>query len=143
MSYKEWPEDNEPAAFEQISGPIVRALADLIGNKMVQVAKVKRRTSNGLSGYKFGAATSAIKTIDYDGYNIGRSEQATCGNAADQLEETQLQWQWTDQGRTPVEVIVTLAIQLGIEQGRRIAAREAERSGPAFKLKLIKSLLDD
>jgi hypothetical protein len=38
---------------------------------------------------------------------------------------------------------VALAVQLGIEQGRRIAAQEAEKTGPAFKLKLIKSLLDD
>ena len=138
----EWPDNNECAPFEKIAEPIVEALADAIGNGMVSTVGVKRRAAWG-SAFGFRSSTSLIHTIDYNGYNIGKSERATCTQPHDLLTVKNLRREWSDQGRTPAEILVTLAVQLGIEQGRRIAAREAEATGPAFKLKLIKSLLDD
>ena len=137
----EWPDNNECAPFEKIADPIVQALADAIGNGMVSTVGVKRRAAWG-SAFGFRASTSLIHSIDYNGYNVGQSERATCSEPHDRLTVKNLRREWSDQGRTPVEVLVSLAIQLGIEQGRRIAARDDDKSGPAFKLKLIKTLLD-
>jgi hypothetical protein len=135
---KSWPENGGVASFTDLCEPIVQALADAVGRCMVRTEKVKRR-----NGYGFRSSTSGIDAIEYHGYDIGEREKVGCSSPDVRLSKKQLQYDWSEQGRTPVDVLVALAVQLGIEQGRRIAAQEAEKTGPAFKLKLIKSLLDD
>ena len=128
-----WPDGNKTADFDAITGPIVQALADAIGNKMVWTEPVKRR-----GGYAFSSGTSSIKGIDYNGLDILDNLKHVCQSPDKRLSREGLQFDWEDQGRHPVEVIVGLAVQLGIEQGRRI---ERAEGGDSRTLDLIRSLL--
>jgi hypothetical protein len=132
---KQWPKDNKPVAFEELCDPLVQALADIVGNGLVRTVKVKRK-----GGYGFRSNTSDLATIEYAGYDIGSDDKATCSSPDYRLSGENLRHEWADQGRTPAEVIVGLAIQLGIEQGRRI---ERQRGHDAETLKLIRLLLKE
>jgi len=136
----EWPKDrNEIASFEDLTAPIVRALAIAIGRRMVHIV------GDGPNGSKFdcGNCSAAMTDIDYDGYNIGEDALACCHDPETRLKADNLRYEFEGQGRNPVDVIVSLAIQVGIEQGRRIERRDAERGGDAFTLKMIRILLDE
>lgn len=97
-TYISWPENDEPADFSQIADPIVKAIKFAY--------KIKRKNEN--------------KDIPWHGLNIGKSERATCPGPFDGLSMENLKWSLEDQGREAIEELVGLAVQLGIEQGRRI-----------------------
>jgi hypothetical protein len=130
---KQWPKDGKPVLFSDIADPLVQAMADAVGNGMVRAVPVKRR-----GGYAFRSNTSDLASIDYHGYDIGEDDKATCNSPEYRLSGEGLRFDWTDQGRTPAEVIIGLAVQLGIEQGRRI---ERERSEAGQTLDLIRRLI--
>jgi hypothetical protein len=95
---KEWPADEKPAYFEDITAPIIRA---------IKFAYALRRKNRG-------------KSIPYNGLDIGKDSQATCLRAKEQLSAEQLAYSSDEQGRNALEEIIGLAVRLGIEQGRRI-----------------------
>jgi hypothetical protein len=68
------------------------------------------------------------KDIPYEGYNIGRRDLATCLPVDEHLSAKNLKYSEEDQGRDPLQEIVLVAFQLGVEQGRRIEHDEMQLS---------------
>ena len=97
----EWPggeRGDKPADFSDIADPLCEAF---------RFAYVLSRQN-------------ADQDIPYDGLDIGWRERACCFSAAEQLTVEKIGFSEDDQGRDALKVLVGLAIQLGIEQGRRI-----------------------
>ncbi|KKL09282.1 hypothetical protein LCGC14_2567440 [marine sediment metagenome] len=59
-------------------------------------------------------------SIPWNGYQIGQQDLACCRDPHEALEIEQLHYDEQEQGRDALEVLVGIAIQLGIEQGRRM-----------------------
>lgn len=96
--YAEWPENDEPAGFEEISEPILKAIR--FAYRLVRRNKTK--------------------DIPWNGLDLGQNEKATCSRPMNRLTVDGLAFSLEDQGRDALEEIVSLAIQTGIEQGRRM-----------------------
>ena len=98
---KEWPKDTTKTAyFEDLADPIVKALKFVIRNKGVRIAD--------------------DVVIPYKGYNIGKDDLACCFDPVEKLSTERRNYDRDNQGRDIYDLLVSLAIQLGIEQGRRI-----------------------
>lgn len=110
---KEWPDNDKPAYFEDITAPIIKAL---------KYAYRLQRKNKG-------------NDIPYNGFEIGKDSLATCLNAKYQLSAESLAYAMDDQGRNALEEIIGLAVRLGIEQGRRITMGSA--AFRAIKLELV------
>ncbi len=76
------------------------------------------------------------KDFDYQGYTQGKNELACCLDPETIFTAENLRYDKENQGRDALEVAVSVAVQLGIEQGRRI---EKEENGEKIKL-LISSM---
>lgn len=101
---KQWPEDpTETVNFEELIGPVREALEELYELTLQ-------------AGYNF----------NYEGYDIGQREKATCLSPDELLTETYLSYVFDDQGRDPLDAILMLAFQLGVEQGRRMTQEQVE-----------------
>lgn len=94
----EWPKDRSPMDFEDLVSPIVSAL--------LETHDIRR---NGESD------------VDWFGPDLGAPEKAICLSPVERLTKANLDSEFESQGRGALEIIVSIAIQLGIEQGRRIA----------------------
>jgi hypothetical protein len=66
--------------------------------------------------------------ISWDGPNIGDRELATSLEPRERLSADALWYALDDQGNDALVEIVTLAIQLGIEQGRRMARTQHDEA---------------
>ncbi len=95
---KPWPKGGKTVSFHEITEPIMNAL---------RFAYSLHRKNEE-------------KDIPWEGLDIGESQKATCFVPDENLSADSLAFQLEDQGRTPLEVIVGIAVQLGIEQGRRV-----------------------
>jgi hypothetical protein len=102
---KPWPIDGDTARFEELTKPVCAAIR---------------------SAYRL--SFRGYHDIKWSGLDIGDDEKATCFPPDEQLSELHLRYDSTEQGRPPLNVIVGVAVQLGIEQGRRMERkRTAER----------------
>lgn len=101
-----WPVDKGPLPFESLADPIISAIRQAYATER----KDQRRS------------------IRWTGPNIGEDERACAPQPKEALSAKNLVFGEDYREREPLETIVTLAIQLGIEQGRRIA-RSSERRG--------------
>ena len=99
----QWPKDGV-ADFEDLASPLVSAMRFAYELKRV----------------------NAHQDIPYKGYDRS-SLLHCCVPIADKLSAEGMMFDYEDQGREAVEVIIELAIQLGIEQGRRMERQEAAR----------------
>jgi hypothetical protein len=106
---KTWPDNDEPIDFEALSRPLVRA---------VHFAYSMRRKNKD-------------KDIPWNGPDIGVRERAVSFDAKKKLTAANLAYSNDEQGRDALEEIIGLAIQLGIEQGRRLTVQ-----GPMKSLRL-------
>lgn len=95
---KKWPKDNKVEDFDKLITPVKKAL--------------KTAIKDGHKVYENG--------IGYDGYENGRYEQATCPTPDKALSADSLEYGLNEQGRDVFDVILTIAFQLGVEQGRRM-----------------------
>jgi hypothetical protein len=96
MKMKEWPDNDEVVNFEELTGPVVQAIQEAY--KLIPLD-----VSHG---------------IEWTGLNIGKKLLAHSFSPEEALSATYL----PHGDRSPLEVIVGIAVQLGIEQGRRMAA---------------------
>lgn len=97
----EWPEGNKPAKFSLVE-PIVKAIR---------------------KAYVIGRRATA--DISWTGPSeIGWFAQGGCLSPAEALRAEQLRYDEEKQNRTALEVIVGIAIHLGIEQGRRLTLKD-------------------
>ena len=101
---KDWPEGNKTASFEDLTRPVIRA--------MRFAYSMKRRNED--------------KDIPWAGPALGRDMRATCLPYDTALSAANLRYSKEEQGRDALTEIVGVAVQLGIEQGRRIAADSTE-----------------
>ncbi|HUC87613.1 MAG TPA: hypothetical protein VMR95_00500 [Candidatus Binatia bacterium] len=105
---KEWPEGNETVAHQDLVMPLRIALEYLY--------ELRPRIDTG--------------DVPYDGYNIGKRERAQSFSPSERLTTEQLdESEDNDSDRDPATEIISLAVQLGMEQGRRLEAQaRAEQS---------------
>jgi len=94
-----WRSDGEPEKLRDIVIPLKRTLKDLISS---------------MKSY------STSKDLFYDGFTLGDNELITCLPPDQSLTFKNLCKEKKDQNRDPFDVILGIAVQLGIEQGRRI-----------------------
>jgi hypothetical protein len=118
---RKWPEGNKTADFSDIAGPLVAALKFCY--------TLHRRNRN--------------KNVPYKGFNIGDRQRACCLDADEALTAKNLRYNDEDQGRDAVTTIISLAIQLGIEQGRRITMNDYEVTGLRMQRDMAVAMLDD
>jgi len=64
-----------------------------------------------------------IESLSYKGYNIGQRERATCLAPDDAFKKESLE-RAKEQGRDLLDVVLQVAFQLGVEQGRRHEKRQ-------------------
>ena len=62
--------------------------------------------------------------IPWSGPQLGKHERATCLTPIEKLKNENLQYELEDQGRDKLDALISLAIQIGIEQGRRCLRSE-------------------
>ena len=99
---KQWPAKNKSVNFYELCEPICKA---------IRFAYQLTRQNEGVS-------------LPWDGLTIGERELVTCFSPDERLSKEQLEYDEEDQGRDALDVLVGLAIQLGIEQGRRMTTAE-------------------
>ena len=100
----DWPPDDAPANFEDLTAPICAAIRFAY--------RLQRRNQD--------------RDIPWSGPEIGAEERATALLAQAQLGAVNLAYSLDDQGRDALTEIIGLAVRLGIEQGRRIVKSSAE-----------------
>ena len=97
MTNKPWPNNGQTVSFQDMVKPIVDAISFAY-----QLQRQNKSTD-----------------IPWSGLDIGNDLKATCFNPDERLSAEQLNYSNEDQGRTALEEIVGIAVQLGMEQGRR------------------------
>lgn len=102
---KKWPAGGEPATFERLVGPV----RDALEQAYTMVRKDRRRG------------------IRWNGPPIGEAERAMCLEFDDALRASSLKESEIDQGRDALDTILGIALQLGIEQGRRIERKRRKQ----------------
>jgi hypothetical protein len=118
--YKQWPENDKPARFQDIVDPIVKAIEFTY--------KMERKNER--------------KNVPWNGLDIGEHQKVTSLRPRESLSAKQLAYDEEDQGRSALEVIVGLAVQLGAEQGRR-CERERLSGHFAWRFMAIDAALMD
>ena len=100
---REWPADNKPARFQELTWPITRAIRHAYALKRLP-----------------------LKDILWIGLPNGERERCSCHEPEETLEAENLEYSRKDQGRDALEEIVGIAVRLGMEQGRRCFINEHE-----------------
>ena len=95
---KQWPDDGSTVSFDEIAEPII---------DVIKFAYSLERKNKG-------------KSIPYDGYDIGKSIKHVSLSPDESLCADNLSFE----NDSPLKIIIGIAIQLGIEQGKRIATKE-------------------
>ena len=102
---KQWPEKDKTVGFYEIAEPIIKALKFAY--------RLRRKNLR--------------KDIPWNGLDIGEELKASNFSPDSTLSHESLRFNQEDQGRNALEVIIGIAVQLGIEQGRRIEVERANR----------------
>ena len=97
MPNKSWPANNDTTSFRDLTKPIIDAITFAY--------QMKRQNED--------------TDIPWDGLDIGDDLKATCFSPDEQLTAEQLHYSDEHQGRSALEEIVSVAVQLGMEQGKR------------------------
>ena len=93
----EWPENDGTVGFKEITKPII--------------SLIKQQYRLRFKGWR---------DLRYNGYDHDLMCGVTCLPPDQAMTASNLQYSLHDQGRAPLDEIVALAVQLGIEQGRRM-----------------------
>lgn len=99
----EWNQDYKSEDFGSICDPLLEAMAFI---------------------YKPLVRQNEDKDFEWNGLPLGGREQACCWSPTATFKAENMAEQEEDQGRTPFEQLLIIAVQLGIEQGRRLAIEE-------------------
>lgn len=101
-----WPKNGRHMCFVKLTEPVYLAI----------------REAYSLTLQEYG------ESIKWTGPELPQSMGATCLPYDELLTREQLEYDEQDQGRDPLEVIVGIAVQLGMEQGRRLAKEDLKTS---------------
>ena len=99
---KQWPKEG-PVPFRDLATPICDGI----------------RFAYKLSRRNLG------RSIPWVGYNIGDRALVRSFPPHEMLRRSQLHYYDTEQGRDALEVLIGIAVQLGIEQGRRMERQDS------------------
>jgi len=99
-----WPKNDKHMHFSELTEPVCRAI----------------RKAYKLTSKDYGEG------IKWTGPELPQSMRAGCLPYDELLTRKQLEYSEQDQGRDPLEEIVGIAIQLGMEQGRRLNKTDLE-----------------
>jgi hypothetical protein len=110
---KTWPRDNKPASFDDLTSPIISAMR---------------------YAYKFERKNMG-KDIPYSG--LEHNQTHYCFSIKESFKADNLKYDEEEQGRDALTIIISAAVQLGIEQGIRIKSEKDD-----LKKILLKGLLD-
>ena len=112
MGNKDWTDDGKPIWFEDLVDPVVEA---------IRYAYKLERQNDG-------------QDIPWNGPSAARDELVSDMDHAVALTAKHLEFNLEDQGRDALVTLVSIAVKLGIEQGRRIVKNE-------FEYKLAKQII--
>lgn len=102
MKEVSWPKDGSPASFSDLTEPIRKIVRHCYS--------IQRKNKN--------------KDVDWKGLELPECMSATCLTFDEKLKADNLKYEKEDQGRSAMDVIISIAVQLGIEQGRRMYKQE-------------------
>ena len=109
---KKWNKNKiKTARFSDLADPVIKAIKFAY--------KLERRNED--------------KDIKWTGYDIGERDKITCFSPDEKLTAESLAFALEDQDRDALSEIITVAVQLGIEQGRRISKRDSESEMQVIK----------
>ena len=103
---------DEPYSFDELTEPVCKAI----------------RALYRLTPWNNG------DSIKWTGPELGKRMKAHSLEFDELLTRESLEWNDEDQGRDPLMVVVGIAIQLGIEQGRRLYRKDQEVSMTLLEL---------
>jgi hypothetical protein len=101
----DWPDDDASAVFSDLCDPVI----DLVRQ-----------------AYSLRRKAAIKKGLDWKGPSLPRNMRATCFEFHEKVNAEMLRYDDEEQGRDPLAVIIAIAVQLGIEQGRRIQVAELQ-----------------
>ncbi len=105
MSSKKWPKDpKQTVRFADLAEPV---------HKAISFAYTLKRKNHG-------------KDVPWSGFDIGESMKACCLSPHEALTKDNLAYDKNNQDRDPMNILIGIAIQIGIEQGRRIQLEEID-----------------
>ena len=104
VSIKDWPDNGKPADFGELAESVYPAIT---------FAYRLERINEG-------------QAIPWKGHTIGKEDLATCFAPDEQLSAENLRYDEEDQGRDALQVLIGIAMQLGIEQGRRMTRQKVK-----------------
>lgn len=90
---KRWPDNGAPASFEALVEPLAKWLRAYVNNGRVET---------------------------YDGFPLGEREAGGALQPVDALTFESLKYNFDNHGRDAFDAVIGAAIQLGLEQGRRL-----------------------
>ena len=105
---KEWPSDGDAVRLADLVNPL-RVVAD-------HLYKLKRLP---------------LVDVPYNGFTIGAEELVGSFSPEQRLAATSLQYEDEEQRRDAMRVLLSIAVQLGIEQGRRL--EHNSRTGACYE----------
>lgn len=113
---KQWPDDDKTVLFSDL----VESVRECVDFHYDLVRK------------------NTLESMNYTGYDIGSSTKATSLSPNESLSLEQLKYNFEEQGRDAMEVIIGIAIQLGIEQGIRLESISSRMYKQMFNLLIDK-----
>jgi hypothetical protein len=111
----DWPKDNKTISFHDLAESVKKA------TKFCYKLTRKNRDED----------------VPWKGPPLPKCMQATCLSFEESLSAKGLAFNKNDQGRDAMDVIIGIAIQLGIEQGRRMVKEEVLKEVDYLDLYLI------
>ncbi len=115
MGIRKWPKGNKPTQFSDLTDAVTKGIRFAYS--------LKRRNRD--------------RSVPWTGPDSGQSIKATCPTPEEWLSKKSLAFNLEDQGRDALDVLVAIAVQLGIEQGRRMTIEKLEDKMIMFRLKLL------
>lgn len=111
---KKWPEQEKPVSFREITKPIKKAI--------LFAYDIKRKNKR--------------YSIPWKGLDIGEDSKVSCFSPDESLKYKNLKYSEREQGRDALDEIIGIAVQLGIEQGKRIFKKSIEYKMLELKSKI-------
>ena len=109
----DWPENDKVLSFWELTDPVV----DLVRQ-----------------AYSLRRKAAIKKGLDWKGPSLPKSLAASSFPFDEKVSAENLRYDEEEQGRDPLTVIIGIAVQLGIEQGRRISAAEMNQLKKSLEL---------
>ncbi len=120
MRHKPWPEDGKTARFSELVESV---------RKAIEFAYSMERKNKS-------------RSVPWEGMSIGEDSLTSCLPPGETLRLRQLRYNENEQDRDALDMILGIAIQLGIEQGKRIFKNSSSYEMMEMRMDLIKNMVE-